>query len=507
MPYPSKPMNPLATPLETDRRYNTRSQKRKRSTVAVCKYHAVKENGHSASERSVNGLPTPGIGHMLPEGRLPGTGNFNKKRAVEDWLSADAEAPIPIIEDVFLSPRPQSKYKTSEPRADFTEQMDGIEGKMCSRSPSSFCRVLHMDQQAETPYRAPEVYEIPPWGQDAMQWQMAALPLEEKTYWRDKSIPERVALPEVQPIPTAAEIRAPTLFPEPRMVFREINWNPPLRETREEPADPVFYFSNRPVSISSSSDVSPRSPKRGPTSEPKSAPSIASRNQIEEVDPLDPNPPAIIPSVAEVNDQANTQTFSQPSNTPVHALFPGKGPFWENYKEEDYSGYIRPEYKSRADLLIEVKEKNKRIFELEIAASRDSWKISNAEKETSELYNTYVEAGDNAAKLEKKIELFKTLLSIAQGELMGLKEKRRSDNRRLNVARGSWRRFLLLVTGFPAAGAKRKRSSRGETVSDADSDKGNSERGRKRLRSWEESACGFRFPALALHCLELAFGY
>ncbi|KAL4963012.1 uncharacterized protein BDV14DRAFT_202261 [Aspergillus stella-maris] len=469
MPYPSTPMNPPVTPVETNRRYNTRSQKRKRSMVASYEYPAVKDDGQSASERSVNGLPTPGMGQILLEGRLPGSGNVNKKRAVEYWLSADAGSPIAIIEDFFRSPPPQGKCETIEvigktlrrdyffepqPKAESIEHMDEIEGKMCSRSPSPFCHILHMNQEPQTPYEAQGVYETPPWRQDDMEWQWAALPLEEKTYWRDKSIPEWVALPEVQPIPTAAEIRAPTPFPEPRMVFREINWNPPLRETRKKPADPVFDFSNRPISISTSSDASPRSPRRGPTTELKDAPYIPSRNQIEEVDPLDLNPPEIIPSVTKVIGQANKEPFSQPSNTPVHALFPGKGPFWENYKEEDYSGYIRLEYKSRSDLLVELKQKNKRIFELEIAASRDSWKIFNAEKEIAELDNMYVEASDNTTKLEKNIEIFKTLLSIAQSELMGMKEKRRSDMRRLNVAHRQLEKVLAGSGGFLPLGRR-----------------------------------------------------
>ncbi|KAL4957656.1 hypothetical protein BDW69DRAFT_180441 [Aspergillus filifer] len=347
MTHQSTPMDPMPTPSGTNRRYNTRSQKRKRSVIALYD-----------SGSSVNGLPTPEMGQMLLRGRLPETGNVNKKRAVKDWLGADAGAPIPSIDDVMVISRLQGKYGTRDIHADslcrdyffepYTqpnpgEQMDGIESKLCSRSPSPFCWVLHMDQEPQTPYGASGVFEIPPLRQDAMQWQQTVPSSEEKVYWRDKSIPECVALPEVQSIPTAAEIRTPTPFPEPQMPFGRINWNPPLREPREEPVDPMLDTSNRPISISSSSYAWPRSPRRGPSTEPKSAPFIASRNQSEGVDPLDPNPSAIIPSVAEVNEQAATKPLKSPITAPVQAQFPGKGPFWENYKDKDYSGYIRPE--------------------------------------------------------------------------------------------------------------------------------------------------------------------
>ncbi|KAL4945523.1 hypothetical protein BDV06DRAFT_26448 [Aspergillus oleicola] len=457
-------MAQISTPLESHWHPNPGVGKRKRSVIDLNKSPAVKDYSDS-----VISAPPPRIEQMLFEEK---NRYFDQTGDAGDWFSPDSKWRIPSIQEVMQDQnhKQQVKYQDGEEVFEASWYLDFYEAQMkaepidsevmvhdlydpalCPSTP-----VLQMKQRVEMTYETPGEYGIDSRPNDGTRWQKIAPFPKGKSFMEKKSTPARkfVNLPEVQPIPTAAELRSPAPSPEPRVAFKGIKWNPPPPKVHRGITETIQRRLTRHASIVSSRDISPCSPRRGPSSDLSSAKSMKSMNGIEQIAPLDPGPtPAAIAS----DTDAHTWAQNQGPTTRPQAYFPGNGPFWENYQDEDYSNHKRPEYMSRTELLAEI-EKNKRIFELEIASSRDSWEKDNAEKELAELDAAYVEAADNVAKLERKVELLKSFLSIAASELKGMKEKGTSDVRRLNVAQKEFEKIYSANMAYSAGGNKRKRS-------------------------------------------------
>ncbi|KAL4923700.1 uncharacterized protein BDV17DRAFT_276394 [Aspergillus undulatus] len=413
----------------------------------------------------------------------PGDRHFDQKGDADDWFNPGAEEPMASIED---DDERSKKIEEEKYHLKGLFENDGLDDFL-SEKPECFEESRMSDRE--------DFLEVA----DGKQWRNFTLaPNRDNISHGDgKASPAFVTMAQIQHIPTAAEIETPRDSPESKST-EEVFWHPrPFGPVSPRTVPTFPNDQTSPVSARWENEDKKRRPTRPESSVyswKRSRRQSSTSTLITAISLPDPglespdSRPAPNASDEEEDNKdtiCSIYTLSLPSPLPE-----GKGPFWEKFEGEDYSNYVDPQLMTRDELLDALKEQDKRVFKLEMAASRDSWKIKNTEEELSNLNDAIDEMTENVASLERKVELLKSFLSIAGKKLRGMKEKRAIDCKRLNVAQQQLEKIFKAHDGYCASGAKRKFEpmSPGETERARE----NREDYIKRRRAWEDRNQRFR---------------